>query len=259
MRSEVIKLRTVWSTWLFIAIVAVVVAGLGVLVGFAPRGNGAGAGAFFPIRGSAGWFDDIFSVMSISQILALVLGIIVITGEFRHRTVTPTFLAEPRRGQVVASKMASAAGAGLVLAAAGGFAALVVGFAFVAGGDGSVGTMLGEFGRTFPGVAGACVLYALYGLGLGSLVRNQVVALVIGLAFGFVVEPIIEAVLPAVGKYLPARAAQSLYHTGAEGSGGFNGVNTHLLPWEIGVLVLLAWAVVLAGIGAFVLTRTDIT
>lgn len=256
-RSEVLKLKTVWSTWLFIGITALVVLALGAIIGFAPRGGDSNQ--LLPIRGTAGWFADIFSAMSVAQTFGLVLGIIMVTGEFRHRTITPTLLAGPRRGLMVTAKMVVAGLAGLAVGVAAGVAALVVGSAFVAGRVGTFGVMLGQFGRIVPGVVGASVLYALYGLGLGSLLRNQVVALVVGLAFGFVVEPIIGVALPAVGKYLPGQAALALYRSTSAATNGFSSGSVNLLSWEAAVLVLVAWAVVLAGAGSLVLARSDIT
>ena len=56
---------------------------------------------------------NVFSVLDNARLLALVLGVLIITGEYRHKTVTPTFLAEPRRGRVVAAKLGVGFGAGL--------------------------------------------------------------------------------------------------------------------------------------------------
>jgi ABC-type transport system involved in multi-copper enzyme maturation permease subunit len=255
--SELLKLRTVWSTWLLLGITALIVLGIGAVIAVAPRGRGANL--VLPPTGTAGWFDNVFSVMSVAQTFGLVLGIILVTGEFRHRTITPSLLVGPRRGQFVASKMSASAVAGLAVGVASGAAGLVLGVALVLAGNGTFAVMTGEFGRIIGGVVGASVLYALYGMGLGSLLRNQVVALVVGLAFGFVIEPIIGVALPAVGRYLPGEAALALYRSTSSAAGGFTSNRIHLLSWETAVLVLLAYAVVLAGAGALVLARTDIT
>ena len=72
------------------------------------------------------------AVLDNSRLLALVLGVLIITGEYRHKTVTPTFLAEPRRGRVVASKLTVGFGAGLLMGVLTMAAGLVLGFVLVA-------------------------------------------------------------------------------------------------------------------------------
>lgn len=256
LRAEVLKLRTVWSTYVIVGLAAAVSMLLGIAVAFAPR---RGTAALLPPHGTAGWFDNVFSAMLIAQDVALVLGVLVVTGEYRHRTVTSVYLAEPRRGRVIGAKLAVSTAAGAVVGLAAAVGGLLLGAALVVGGNGSMGTMLTEYRHVMPGMLAAAVLFALYGSGLGALLRNQVLALVVGLGVTGIVEPIFVVVWPAVGRWLPNQAARSLASVVARDHGGVSGGLVHVVAAWQGALVLVAYAVVLAVAGSRTTMRADVT
>jgi hypothetical protein len=256
-RSELLKIRTVWSTWVLAGVVVLTTSGFGLLIAYAPRRR-ALRDLLVP-SGSPRWFDGVFRPMGIAQTLALVVGVLIVTGEYRHKTVTPTLLAEPRRGRVTAAKLVVAATAGLTLGVITAVSGLGLGYLLVATGHGTAGIMLTEYRLVLPGDLGAAVLFALYGVGLGALLKSQVPALVSGLTFTIVVEPIVTGVLPTVGEYMPGQAAMALLGSAAR-SGGFGGGGSlQLLPWWGGVLVLLAYGVVLSVAGSLTTLRSDVT
>lgn len=259
-RSELAKLRTVWSTWVLLAITAVVVAGVASAVGFAPHNRGDAAAVLFPARGTVPWFDSVFSIMALALDFSLVLGVLMVTTEHRHKTVTPTFLVEPRRGRVTAAKLLVSIGGGVVIAVVAGVVGLAFGAAVVGAGYGTSGRMLTEFRHVWPGVACAAALYAVYGVGLGAVLKNQAVSIVVGLGVSAVVEPILNGALPAVGRWLPGEAAQALESVTARPEvRGFGADLVHLVPWWAGALVLLGYGVVLATAGSVTTLRADVT
>ena len=254
-RSEGLKLRTVWSTWLIIAIAVALTILLGLVVAFLHPDRGNVENFLQPLRGSARWFDNVFSTMDVSEDLTLVLGILCVTGEYRHKTVTPTYLAQPHRGQVTVAKLAVSALGGLVVALAVGAAGLAFGAVLVGVGNGTAGVMLGQYGKVIPGVLGAAVLFAVYGVGLGAVLKNQVVAIVVGIGFSAIIEPIVEGVAPQVAKYLPGYAAQALSGSAARGISRL----IPLLTWWEGTVILLAYGAVFAVAGSLTTLRADVT
>jgi ABC-2 type transport system permease protein len=263
-RSEFFKVRTVWSTWVIVLVAMVLTGGFGVLVGFAPHRRALAAG-LFPAKGTAAWFDDVFSAMGVATALALIFGIIAVTGEYRHKTITPTFLVEPRRGHTVSAKLIVSAVVGALIAVSAGAIALLLGFGCVAGGFGNTIVMLTEYRHVFPGILVAAILYAVYGLGVGSMLKNQVLALVAGLGFEVVVTPIFVSALPSAGRYFPNQAAAALESVAAAAHGHSRGVaifgasGSHLLTWWEGGLLLLGYGVVLALAGTLTTLRADVT
>ncbi len=86
--------------------------------------SGVEAGAGQPSMPGLESAEAVRSVYAMSMftgtyMFAMVLGITGMTGEYRYQTITATFLATPRRGRVVAAKMAAhlLVGAGYAVAA----------------------------------------------------------------------------------------------------------------------------------------------
>jgi len=200
---------------------------------------------------------------SIGYVFPVLLGALAVTGEFRHKTLTPTFLAVPHRSVVLGSKYVSelvlGEGFGVIAFAtsvAGGAAALSA-FGLETGLDDSDTWAL--IGR---GVL-AMALWATIGVGLGALVPNQVAAIVIVLAFTQFVEPILRLgaslndVTAQIGQYLPGAASDALvgasfYTIASVGS-------SETLDWWQGGLVLLAIGAVATIIGGATTWRRDVT
>ena len=282
LRAEVRKLWTVWSTYVVFAIVVVIDLLFGFGLAFAPGGRHGGTAGIVP-HGSSQWFTNVFSVLDNARLLALVLGVLIITGEYRHKTVTPTFLAEPRRGRVVTAKLGVGFCAGLLLGVVTMLTGLILGFVLVsvrvhsclsfpagvaqgmsqAACRASHGLyfvanthdMWHDWSQIAPGVVLGTALFAIYGIGLGALLKNQIVAIVVGLIFTLVVETIVGAIWPTIGEYLPGQAATALEDAAKT---TFRG-NSPLLPWWAGAIMLLVYGIALTVLGTFTTLRSDIT
>jgi len=199
---------------------------------------------------------------SVGYVFPVLLGALATTGEFRHQTLTPTFLATPKRGGVLGAKTIAlfvvGAGLGLVgLAASVGVGALVLGGFGVDPllADGETWALIG---RTVLAMA----LWAVIGVGLGTLVPSQVASIVIVLAFTQFVEPLLRfaaaftEVTADIGKFLPGAASDALvgasFFTLASPGGGV------LEPWQ-GGLVLLAYGLAATVGGYFISWKRDVT
>jgi hypothetical protein len=188
------------------------------------------------------------------EIFALVYGVILITTEFRHLTARPTFLIEPRRGRVILAKLIVGAGVGAAYGIAS--AAVVAGVmtAWLAAKGVSIGWLSGGVLATLGRAAIAVTLYALLGVGIGVLVRNQIAAVIGSLAFLLVIEDVF-AVIPAVSRgyaFLPGPAAGALVGSSAPPVGGI------ALTSLEGGLVFLGWGALLAVSGWLFTMRRDI-
>jgi ABC-2 type transport system permease protein len=185
---------------------------------------------------------------------ALLLGILGMAGEFRHQTVTQTFLVTPDRGRVVAAKLVAYPLAGIALA----FSVLAFTAAVATGwlaAKGITPSLLDArhgraLGHVLLGAVLAAGLCGLVGVGVAALVRNQVAALVGVLVWVLVVEGLLMSLLnaPSLGKWLPSAAAAALTNPGG----------AHLSRLG-GTLLLAGYALALAMAGTRLVVRRDIT
>lgn len=196
---------------------------------------------------------NLFSVASTASVFVLLLGIIAITGEFRHQTVTPTFLATPHRGRVVISKLVTYALAGIGYGVAVVLLAIAIALPWVSAKDIDISLSGNGIPGTLVGVVVGVAVYAVLGVGIGALIRNQIAAIVGSLVYLFIVEGFV-ANLPTIRdyyKYFPGGANNALVGTEQQGL-------SLLEPWQ-GGLLLVAYGIVFATAGTWFAVRRDVS
>lgn len=187
--------------------------------------------------------------VSLAGLLTLIFGILAVAGEYRHRTITDTYLGEPARGRVLAAKLVvhGAVGAVAGLVSAGVAVATTAIWWTVKGGALSLSGA--DAWRTILGGAAVNLAFAMIGVGVGALVRNVVVAVAVALAWIAVIEEIVGQLIgTGLARWLPFAAGEALGRTATGG-----------LPQWAGGLVLLGYTAAFAVAALLITLRRDVT
>jgi ABC-2 type transport system permease protein len=241
-RSEFRKLTTVRGPWLLLgAGPLIVVAGISGLV--AQGGNVHDPA----LQGRA------YAHVGLAAICTLIFGVLAVAGEYRHATITDTYLSAPRRRRVVTAKLAvyglTGAAAGLVSS----LTAIGVTAAWWAAKGGAFHLSAAGAWATLGGGVAASLAFAAIGVGLGALIRNPVAAIAAALAWIALIEGIAGQLLGgAVARWLPLAASQSLDRAALIGT-------ARPLPQWGGGLVLLGYAGAFAAAALITTLRRDVT
>ncbi len=224
------------------------------------QNGGGNSGPALPGLDNTAMVSTVYTAgLSLAYLLTLVVGVMAIGSEYRHKTITSTFLSTPRRVRVMVAKVASLLGIGAFY-----------GLVFLAGSVGVGGTAIAIKGFSPVPEAGPIAralalsllvlgLWSLIGLGAGILIPNQVAAILIAVGAAWILEPLLGFLLGLVSwgqsivPYMPSQATTAMV-------GQINTSTTvQPLSWWAGALVLVAYAAVLAGIGSVLTVRRDVT
>jgi ABC-2 type transport system permease protein len=199
---------------------------------------------------------DLLGIAGFAQVFALVLGILVVTSEFRHGTITPSLLVVPDRVRLMLAKLGAGLATGLVLGLVSVGLTAAIGGAILNSRGIDTGLDGSQVTNMIVGTTLATALYAALGVGVGALVRNQVGAVVGTLVYLFVLEnllQIVKAFRDPLAKYGFAGLGQGLTGTGDRS------VDHPPLGQVSAGLVLAGYCAILLVAGIAVMRRRDIT
>jgi ABC-2 type transport system permease protein len=189
----------------------------------------------------------VFSVTGTGAIVMLLVGIVVAAGEARHGTVVDTYLTTPRRERVLTAKLAVVALLALGVGAVVALAVLGLAAGLYPIEDATLPLDQADLWLGLLGSLGYTVLFAVMGVALGTLLRDQVLAVAVSLAWLAVVEHTLVALATDVGRWMPVAAGQAMVRTPAE----------RLLSPLAGSAVLAGYAAALALAAAWAVAHRD--
>jgi ABC-2 type transport system permease protein len=190
----------------------------------------------------------LLSVGSLAGVFSALAGIMLVTSEYRHGTIRPTFLFTPRRSRVIDAKLAAGLLAGIVFGILGEALGFAIGYACLAGRGIDYALNADQTTLLLLGTLAGVALWGALGVGIGTIVRNQVGAIIGLLAWGFVAENLLFAFVPSIGRLAPAHASDALIGL----------TSKHLLPAAAGGAILLAWTFAFAFIAIALAARRDV-
>jgi hypothetical protein len=178
---------------------------------------------------------------------AVVLAATMATGEFRYGTIGATYLATPRRADVIGSKLLAAIPLGAAYGLVGGVLPVAIGLGWFA----AKGEAL-PFGGGVPIAVSEVVLQCAYGAALavciGAAIRSQLVAILGLLGWSFVVEPLASALVPDIKPWTPT--------TGVPGA--FGAPDPHVFGHAAGAALMVLYVVGALAIAVWLERRRDV-
>lgn len=272
LKSEVRKIFTTRMWWGLLLGMMVMAALLSLMYGSlvgndAATGEGGTGNPFKKmVVGTAQLVYSAGAQSSLTTLIPLSMGVLLITNEFRHKTISSTFLATPNRWVVLITKMLAVIPLGIAYGVAHDIASAGAGAATIK--SKGYPTLLDkpEVWQTFGLVVVAFVVWTLLGFGFGMLIRNQVAAVLTAVGFAFIVQIALNILFSAqnwdtAAKFLPSNLTSGMLVTSDPTAGQqvTSGGASPFFSWWASALILTGYALALSVIGSFLQSRRDIT
>ena len=194
---------------------------------------------------------DLFAA-DFTGLFILLLGVMGMAGEWRHRTITSSILAAPKRWRFLVAKTLAYAAAGALISIIVSVTIRAVGVPILTSRD-LAAVDAGELADVLWRNLAVAPFMGALGVTVGGLVRNQIVAIVGLLALSFVVEPLLLGLVPEYGRLGPTSGApNAIINVEAFGE------NEDQLSTTEGVGVMLAWVGLTFAAAGVLFERRDV-
>lgn len=242
-RAEIEKLRTLRTFWWTVAATLAFVPASVAFAMKAPPGSVS--------LDSTEGFRNVIGAASSGGILMIVIGILVMTGEFRFNTATSTFLITPDRKRVVGAKLAASGLAGVGVGLLAAPLTLAIALPWLASRNIDIGPHTTDIAVVLLGGIASTAIGGLVGVGIGALVKNQTLAITTTLMWILLVETMVGSFASGFARWFPGGAAGAM--------SGIAPPSGAALPMWAASLVFAGYGLAFATAGSRFVLRRDIT
>jgi ABC-2 type transport system permease protein len=259
LRAELRRMSTTKLWWITLICIFVLSAGYAALPAAVALLQSNAGGASSPFT-DPGIIRSIYNGGNVlSRILAMVVGIVAIGSEYRYGTLAWSYLATPRRIRMLLDKAGALLIFGLIYGITSVAAGMLVAIPIVLANSGSF--LLDQPATWRSIILGVCsiALWTMIGMGLGILIKNMLIAVVVGVILGFLVEPIVSVVFflkrwDQLLNVMPSGATNAMLEiTSPELFAA-----QHPTPWWLAGMILAAWCLLPALAGLLSVVRRDV-
>ena len=248
LRSEWTKLRSVRSTWWLLSVAVVTTVGVAVLLPPGATSGHLASSAPYRLARST----EYGSVLS--QLMLLVLGVLVFTGEYGSGMIRASLSVVPRRLLLLWGKIGAFGAVVLALSLASSLAAFVLGELIWQAHHGRARVWFGDpqVTRIVVGAGLVLAVTGIFGLAIGAIIRNTAAGLATVVGIFFVLPLLLRLALPPSSqgflRFMPSNAGGALWDAALS--------PTSLAPWT-GFALLCGYTAALVAVAAWRLRRGD--
>jgi ABC-2 type transport system permease protein len=261
-RAEWRKWTTTRLWWILLLVMAVYMAFIGATLAFTYAVAPTLSANMPALDGKVVAVAVYASGNGLGYVFPLLVGALAMTSEYRYQTITPSLLAQPNRWVFLGGKLVVAFALGLAFGLVGTVATVGAAAPLLAWrGDGAYLSSWSVLEPVLLSIV-ALAFWTVVGVGVGTLVTNQVVAIVLVLGWTQFVEPLVRLGLGAVeslsgaARFLPGAASDALV-----GASTYSALSSgvELLSRPAGAALFLGYAAVLVLLGRYTTLRRDVT
>lgn len=261
-RSEWIKLRTLRSSMWCLALVLLLTIGFGLLLAATVNQPHPGG---IPVDSQKQLVVQVATLgVNFTQLVVAVLGVLVISGEYTTGMIRSTFAAVPTRLPALFAKLLVTVVVTFVVGLVAIAVTAIVTAPILSGKGVDVHLFDSDVMLALLGGAGYLALIAALAFSIGAILRNSAGGIASALGLILVVPPIlsiISAVTNAtwvrnVGAFLPSSAGEKMFAIAPKVAAQAP-ADLVVLNGGEGLLVLVAWVVVLLAIATVLVKRRD--